>query len=118
MIEITFYKDSEKKVGFLIKNHGKDIVCSAVSILSLNTVNCIEKFTQAKYNIDYDTDGGFLKCIINKHNICSKVDLLLDSLELGLNGILLEYPKEICINYKEVQWWLRLICSFLLIKRE
>ncbi|MDE6181647.1 MAG: ribosomal-processing cysteine protease Prp, partial [Eubacteriales bacterium] len=42
MIKVEFYQKSNKIVGFEIKNHGKDIVCSAVSILSLNTVNSIE----------------------------------------------------------------------------
>lgn len=102
MIKVEFYQKSNKIIGFKIKNHGKDIVCSAVSILSLNTVNSIEAFTDAKYEIDYDTNGGFLKFFIDMSFECEKANLLIKSLELGLKGIELEYPKEISVKYKEV----------------
>ncbi|WP_250278507.1 ribosomal-processing cysteine protease Prp [[Clostridium] colinum] len=102
MIQAIFFKNNENIIGFEVKNHGKDIVCSAVSILTLNTVNSIEVFTDAIYSIDYDTNGGFLKCIIDKNSLCEKTILLLSSLELGLKGIEAEYPKDICLKYKEV----------------
>ncbi len=102
MIQATFLKNDKNIVGFEIKNHGKDIVCSAVSILSLNTVNSLEAFTNVVCEIDYDTSGGFLKCVINKTSLCEKGILLLSSLELGLKGIEIEYPKDICVKYKEV----------------
>lgn len=102
MIQAIFFKNNENIIGFEIKNHGRDIVCSAVSILSLNTVNSLEAFTDAKYSVDYDTNGGFLKCIINKDSLCEKAILLLSSLELGLKGIEAEYPKDISLKHKEV----------------
>ncbi len=102
MIQALFLKNNKNIIGFEIKNHGRDIVCSAVSILSLNTVNSLEAFTDAKYIIDYDTNGGFLKCIIDESSLCEKSILLLSSLELGLKGIEIEYPKDICLKYKEV----------------
>lgn len=102
MIQAIFFKNNENIIGFEIKNHGRDIVCSAVSILSLNTVNSLEAFTDVKYSVDYDTNGGFLKCIINKNSLCEKAILLLSSLELGLKGIEIEYPKDISLKYKEV----------------
>ncbi len=102
MINAILFQKDNKIIGFEIKNHGKDIVCSAVSILSLNTVNSIEAFSDSKYNIEYDTNGGFLKFFIDITSKCEKANLLLQSLELGLKGIELEYPKEISIKYKEV----------------
>lgn len=102
MIQVIFFKNNENIIGFEIKNHGRDIVCSAVSILSLNTVNSLDAFTQVKYSVDYDTNGGFLKCVINKGSLCDKAILLLSSLELGLKGIEMEYPKDISLKYKEV----------------
>ena len=45
MIQAVFFKNKKNITGFEIKNHGTDIVCSAVSILSLNTVNSLEAFT-------------------------------------------------------------------------
>ena len=117
MIQAVIFKQNDNIIGFEIKNHGRDIVCSAVSILALNTVNSIEAFTDAKYTIDYDTNGGFLKCFINKDSLNDKVSLLLSSLELGLKGIELEYQKDISLKYKEVQQWLELIFNFSLIKK-
>ena len=102
MIKVILFQKHNKIIGFEIKNHGKDIVCSAVSILSLNTVNSIEALTDCKYNIEYDTNGGFLKFFIDINQECEKTNLLLQSLELGLKGIELEYPKEISVKYREV----------------
>ena len=102
MIKVIFFKNNENIIGFEIKNHGRDIVCSAVSILALNTVNSLEAFTNVKYNVDYNTDGGFLKCVINEDSLCDKAILLLSSLELGLKGIEIEYPQDISLKYKEV----------------
>lgn len=84
-----------------MNNHSDPLVCSAVSILSLNTVNSIEKFTSDKFLLDYDDKGGFLKFIID-NNVSKETTLLLDSLELGIKGILEQYSKHICIKYKEV----------------
>lgn len=103
MINVVLYKKNNSIIGFEINNHGKDIVCSAVSILSLNTVNSIEAFTDAKYTVDFNSNGGFLKLFIDMSFYCEKADLLLKSLELGLKGIELEYSKEISIIDKEVQ---------------
>ena len=102
MIQAIFFKNKKNITGFEIKNHGTDIVCSAVSILSLNTVNSLEAFTNVKYNLDYDINGGFLKCIIKEDTLCEKAILLLSSFELGLKGIEAEYAKDICLKYKEV----------------
>lgn len=104
MIKIIFYQNT-KIVGFKITNHGRDIVCSAVSILSLNTVNSIEMFTDTTFDVDYDTNGGFLIFSIeaDSYNLCEKTQLLLNSLELGLKGILAQYPNDISLKYKEVQ---------------
>ncbi len=102
MIKVIFFKNNENIIGFEIKNHGRDIVCSAVSILALNTVNSLEAFTNVKYNVDYNTDGGFLKCVINEDSLCDKAILLLSSMELGLKGIEIEYPQDISLKYKEV----------------
>ena len=35
-------------------DRGKDIVCSAVSMLFINTVNCIEELAKEPYHLDTD----------------------------------------------------------------
>ena len=100
MINVILFNKKEKPLGFEITNHGKDIVCSAVSALSLNTVNSIKTFTNAKFTLDFNKNGGFLKFIMLEY--CENATLLLNSLILGLEGIKLEYYNQIDIKYKEV----------------
>ena len=49
MTHITFFKNSEKEItGFYSAGHagyaesGSDIICSAISVLTINTINSIE----------------------------------------------------------------------------
>ena len=53
MIRVTIYKNEKHEcVGFKALGHagysenGQDVVCAAVSVLTINTVNAIEIFTQ------------------------------------------------------------------------
>ena len=55
MIEVTVYKTMRHEyAGFDMSGHagyddiGKDIVCAAVSVLVINTLNSIERFTDDK----------------------------------------------------------------------
>lgn len=104
MINVYFSKNRNNQIcSFQIKNHGRDIVCSAVSILSLNTCNSIEKFTNSKFSVDYDNNGGYLNFKLKDINsIHNDTLLILNCLELGLKGIELEYPNDIKLFYKEV----------------
>lgn len=85
--------------GFQIDGHagyaeaGEDIICSAVSVLALNTVNSIETLTKIKPVCQMK--DGYLTCEIpllhsQKAN-CPDVSLLLNSLALGLNSIVQAY---------------------------
>ena len=55
MTHITIYKSSatNRTVGFKSAGHagyaeeGSDIICSAISVLTINTINSIEQFTDA-----------------------------------------------------------------------
>jgi uncharacterized protein YsxB (DUF464 family) len=61
MIEVTFFKnDADDFIGFKAKNHGESIICAAVSVLTQNTVNSVEMFTDSDFEIDYDPKGGFM----------------------------------------------------------
>lgn len=55
MIEVTVYKTMRHEyAGFDMSGHagyddiGKDIVCAAVSVLVINTLNSIERFTMIR----------------------------------------------------------------------
>jgi hypothetical protein len=108
MIKATFYKNQNDIItGFSIKGHagyseaGSDIVCAAVSALSVNTVNAVESFTGNKFKVEQG-DSGFLQ-----FKFLSDPDengqILLRTLELGLNGISRQYGKKyLQVHYKEV----------------
>lgn len=105
MITATVTKDTNGIYkGFKIKGHalfedaGKDIVCSAVSILTINTVNSIEAFTDC----DFDCDSSKGINVIFKSVPNDKVTLLMDSMVLGLKGISSNYSDYLRLEIKEV----------------
>ncbi len=107
MIEVKLFKNSNSDIySFEVVNHAETFVCAGVSMLTLNTINALDAFTDAVFDVELDQeDGGFLKVDFpeiksGKHD--SDVALLLNTLELGLDSTLQEYPDEILI-YKEVQ---------------
>jgi len=103
MINAVFFRNKNKNVcGFKITNHGKEIVCAAVSALTINTVNSIERLASGNIEYRFDEHGGYIEATVPKlaeDGEDIKTQLLLDSLELGLLEIVKEYPKEIKISY-------------------
>lgn len=102
MIQVKFYKNINNVLyGFKVKNHGDSYVCAAVSALVLNTVNCIEHFTDAVFNLDYKEEGGYISFSVPSIKMgehCLEASLLLNSLEFGLKGISAEYPESVKIS--------------------
>ena len=108
MIKATFYLNQDDKyTGFDVIGHagyaesGKDIICSAVSALSITTVNAIDSFTDVNFNGDMDPDGSIRFRITS--NLDENAQLLLSTLALGLTDISNEYgEKYLQVHYKEV----------------
>lgn len=106
MIQAVFYKKDGHYSSFeffghaMMGSYGKDIVCAAVSVLALNTVNSIEKFTDDELKIEHEKENGFLKGIFEK-TPSDKSELLLDSLTFGLSNIASTYPKNLSLEIKE-----------------
>ena len=109
MIKVNIYRNNDFRIcGFKMNGHagydesGSDIVCAAVSILVINTINSIEKFADEKINVSADGEkGGHIKCMFplikeGKHN--HDVELLLETMLHGLNNIENEYSCYIKIN--------------------
>ncbi len=100
MIEITIQKN-EKGIcnGFLVKGHagydeyGKDIVCAAVSVMVINTINSIERFTEDHFVVESEEESGTIEFKMVS-DISKESRLLLDSLLLGLEGIEAEYGNQ------------------------
>lgn len=111
MITVDIFRNNSNNIyEFVLKGHadyaqeGSDIVCSAVSLLVLNTINSVEKFTTEKIVYNIKDSGGYLKCILP--NIKENLDshdalLLLNAMVFGLKSLKLEYDKYININDTE-----------------
>ncbi|MFA9375663.1 MAG: ribosomal-processing cysteine protease Prp [Lachnotalea sp.] len=109
MIKITIYKNSKDNyIGLKSLGHagyadsGYDIICSAVSVLVINTINSIETFTEDELKIESDEKSGLIQFEFVKSISCQSI-LLMKALELGLKGIENDYNDGyIKIIFKEV----------------
>ncbi len=100
MTTITITKDADGVYrGFECNGHagfadsGKDIVCAAVSVLTINTINSIEKFTDDQIDTFQDQEEGILGANF-RNRPSDKADLLMKSFELGVTGIFEQYGKK------------------------
>ena len=80
--------------------YGKDIVCSAVSALAINTVNSIDCLTDNKFEVNEGEDG------LLRFKFTSEPDkngqLLIESLALGITDIKEEYgDKYLKVKFKD-----------------
>lgn len=106
MIKITVYKESGTYRGFSCEGHagyaeeGYDIICAAVSALTVNAVNSIERFTGD--DVTASSEDGAIHCSL-KGSVSERTALLLDSMISGLQDIKQTYGNEyIRLTFKEV----------------
>lgn len=98
MISINIIRDSENRIrGVKVENHGDPVVCSAVSILLLNTVNSIEEFTSAHFEFDCAPEGGNAVLTVSAFDNEGKAELFMKSLVLGYKSIEESYKNEIVV---------------------
>ena len=109
MTELTIYKNEKNEcVGFRAYGHagyaveGEDIVCAAISILTINTMNAIETFTDADVSLETDEEIGFIEYRIDKPT--KETSLLLDTMVLGLQTMVDDenYAEYIDLLFEEV----------------
>lgn len=109
MIRVIIFNNNEnRRIGFRCSGHaefaahGQDIVCAAISMLAINTVNSIQTLTKDSCKVIEKGKKGFLECKITSA-LSREAEILLDSFYLGITGIAQNYgPKFIQINNKEV----------------
>ena len=112
MIQIKFDCSKGFLTGFHMKGHadfaeaGKDIVCAAASIYSINTINSIEYLVGIEDSIYYDAEDGKIDFGILTEKLSGKekeqTELLMRSMELAFISLRDEYNKYIKIYYEEV----------------
>ena len=81
---------------------GEDIVCSAISMLVINTINSLDRLTRTQLEVHSEEESGLIKFrLLNEPDEGGK--LLLDSMILGLQNVVAEYGKKyLKLKFKEV----------------
>ncbi len=109
MVNITIYGNSRQGyTAFECMGHagyaeaGEDIVCAAISVLVINTVNSVEHLVSDEFELVTDSKEGLIDFSLNDGYSPESV-LLIRSLVLGLQGIQKNYGTEyIMLLFKEV----------------
>lgn len=109
MININFSKRQDSLVSMIANGHagfddyGKDIVCSAVSALSVAILNGITDVLHLKPIFSISDDGFLSISIENLHkDQIEKCQVLMETLLLGLKNIEINYSKYINVKVEEV----------------
>ncbi|MBR1470904.1 MAG: ribosomal-processing cysteine protease Prp [Lachnospiraceae bacterium] len=96
MIRFKVKKDGKCYLGFCCKGHagyaayGSDIVCAAVSMLVINTVNAIERFTDCQMQVSDDEKSGSVT-VDFPQGTDEQAALLMDALLLGIKSVEEQY---------------------------
>ena len=111
MITVTILKNASKEYrGVRSQGHagfakrGEDIVCAAVSMLFINTLNSIEALTDDKalMNLVENEKEGLIDCRFSGA-VSEKTRLLLDAMVLGLRQVEEQYSEQyIKLRFEEV----------------
>jgi uncharacterized protein YsxB (DUF464 family) len=115
MIEVTIYKvKGHEYAGFDVEGHagygdkGQDIVCAAVSMLVINTINSIARLTDDKTTLVECEERGLINYRLDPY-AGRDAHLLIHSMILGLESVMEDIEDStdklnsyIDINFKEV----------------
>ncbi len=100
MTTITITKSSDDEYRAVeVSGHagfaysGRDIVCAAVSVLTINTINSIDQLTSDVIFVTQDEKKGIISFEFEKEPSL-EADLLLRSFELGVTSIFEQYGKK------------------------
>ena len=110
MIQVTICQNEKKDcVSFTAKGHagcgyeGEDVVCAAASVLMINTINAVEKYTGDSFSrISEDPDAMLSFEILEEPS--KEAALLLNAMILGLQNMAdnEDYAKYIQLTFVEV----------------
>lgn len=109
MIKVTLYRNDDHIYRICLKGHagyaehGDDIVCSAVSMLTINTLNAIEAYTdEPTKQLALNLKKGYIDVLFIRRQsgeYAPEAELLLKTMSLGLESIKEMYGEK----YIEIQ---------------
>ena len=110
MIHVVIYQnEKEECTGFQTEGHaeyadpGQDIVCAAVSMLVINTINAVDLYTDDEASLISDEESGMISWNLQQRP-SAETDLLLKTMILGLRQMAYDdnYAEYIQLNFEEV----------------
>ncbi|MFQ8775116.1 ribosomal-processing cysteine protease Prp [Finegoldia sp. BIOML-A2] len=113
MVTVDIFRKDKKFVKVKSTGHadhgsyGNDVVCSAISVYLINTVNTfteILKLDSDKLKFHFESGDAFFEInydLLNETEMI-QVDILMKSLVFALESIRNENIKHLKINYREV----------------
>ncbi|MDD3361033.1 MAG: ribosomal-processing cysteine protease Prp [Hespellia sp.] len=110
MINVTIYKNERHAcMGFTAMNHagyaqaGQDVVCAGASVLMINTMNAIERYTEDEATQVSNEDEALIDFRL-KRKPSHDAELLLKAMILGLEELAdnEDYEDYITITFEEV----------------
>lgn len=100
MIRVTLFKSARGDItGFRCKGHagyaeeGSDIVCAAVSVLSITCANALESVAGVAPEIM--EEDGFLTAQLREDQLTHDAQVILKTFEQGIRDMAASYPKYI-----------------------
>ena len=112
MINVEIFKDKGNYIGYKVSGHaysdeyGKDIICASASILAQTTLVSLDEVSNSNPSFTIDDDEGLLDVRFefpSDEILQVKLNALMDSFSLGMNGIAEMYPDYINVSVREVQ---------------
>ena len=83
-------------------NTDRDVVCAAISVLVINTLNALDTLTEVKMQVTSDEKEGLITCQF-EDSLDKQAKVLMDAMVLGLKSISKEYGTRFCkLNFEEV----------------
>ena len=83
-------------------NEGEDIICAAISILTINLENSLDLLVKEPMEVKHDEESGFISVMFTQNN-SDKTRLLMESYILGISEIFNKYGKRyVQLDFEEV----------------
>jgi uncharacterized protein YsxB (DUF464 family) len=109
MTKITIKKtENGDLAGFTCEGHagykykGEDIVCAAISVLTINTINSLEVLIKEPMDVEKDEESGSVS-VKFPQKVSDQGILLMESYILGLSEVFKSYGKKhIQLEFEEV----------------
>jgi hypothetical protein len=102
MIKVYTFYDKDTLKGFKIighadyGEHGKDIVCAAVSMLAYTTVNSLDRYN---YEVDFSDDGETMELLVK--NPSNDSEVILNTFSTGIRTLTQSYS-DFVVAYKTI----------------